>query len=67
MSETCAGCKRIQNENKLLRSSIIETNKEYVSLANENLALKRELEEIKAVLVELKPVKGLYYEGYNRG
>lgn len=49
----------------------MDTNKNYVELANENLALKKELEEIKEAVVEMRPQltryatqrKGLYYDG----
>lgn len=40
----CSNCSSMKAENKQLRKAIIDTNKGYVEVVNENLALKKELE-----------------------
>ena len=37
---------QIKRENNLLRKSIAETNRNYVEVVNENLELKRKIEEL---------------------
>lgn len=38
---------QMKKENAQLRKAIMETNKNYVEVVNENLALKRELEKLR--------------------
>lgn len=45
MAEKCNNCEQMKKENFQLRKAIIETNKNYVEVVNENLALKRQLED----------------------
>lgn len=56
MVENCNSCQQMKTENKSLRRAIIETNKAFVETVNEGLALKKELEELKSALVELKHI-----------
>jgi regulator of replication initiation timing len=45
--EKCSNCEQMKIENKTLRRSIDEINKNYVEVINENLALRRELEKVR--------------------
>lgn len=47
MTDKCGSCDQIKKENNLLRKSIMETNKNYVEVVNENLELRRELEALR--------------------
>lgn len=38
---------QMKRENSQLRKSLIETNKQFVEVVNENLALRREIEKLK--------------------
>lgn len=45
MSTLCNNCEQMKKENAQLRKAIIETNKNYVDVVNENIALRKELEK----------------------
>lgn len=49
MSEKCNSCVQMKNENALARKSLMEAHKNYVEVVNENLALRRELEETRSI------------------
>jgi hypothetical protein len=49
MSEKCSSCEQMKKENTLARKALVDTNKNYVEVVNENLALKRELEETRSI------------------
>jgi len=42
----CSNCRQMKSENKAIRKSIMDTNKEYVAVVNENLALRRYIENL---------------------
>lgn len=46
MTEKCSSCEQMKLENKNIRRSLMDTNKNYVEVINENLLLKRKLEEL---------------------
>lgn len=52
MTDKCSNCDQMRKESTLHRKALIDTNKQYVTLVNENLALRRKLEEF-----------GIYYHG----
>lgn len=43
-TEKCSGCDQMKKENKSMRQALLDTNKNYVEVVNENLSLRRELE-----------------------
>jgi hypothetical protein len=43
MTEKCNACEQMKSENKLLRKSLMDTNRNYVDVVNENLSLRRKL------------------------
>lgn len=43
--EKCDNCESMKKENTQIRKALMETNKNYVEVVNENLALRRKLEE----------------------
>lgn len=45
MAEKCNSCEQMKKENAAVRKALMETNKQYVEVVNENLNLKRKLEE----------------------
>lgn len=45
MTEKCSSCEQMKKENKLLRTAIMDTNANYTQVVNENLKLRRKLEE----------------------
>lgn len=45
MKESCTSCDQMKKENSAMRKAINDTNNNYVEVVNENLALRRELEE----------------------
>lgn len=49
MSEKCNSCDQMKKENTLTRKALSDTNKNYVEVVNENLALRRELEETRSI------------------
>lgn len=44
MTEKCSACDQMKKENSQLRKALMETNKNYVEVCNENLYLKQQLE-----------------------
>lgn len=52
MIEKCSNCEQMKKENTQTRKALLETSKQYVDVINENLALKKKLEEA-----------GIYYHG----
>lgn len=40
----CPTCDQMKKENAQLRRALLDTNKNYVEVVNENLALRKELE-----------------------
>lgn len=44
--DKCNSCDQMKKENSLLRKSIMDTNKNYVEVVNENLELRRQLEAL---------------------
>lgn len=55
MSEKCKNCEQILKENKTLRKALTDTNKEFVEVCNEVLALKRELEVTRSIAFPSEP------------
>jgi hypothetical protein len=45
MNNDCTNCNQVKNENKVLRRSLVDNNKNYVEVVNENLSLRRDLEQ----------------------
>lgn len=45
--ETCNSCDQMKKENSMVRKALMETNKNYVEVINENLALRREIEKLR--------------------
>lgn len=43
---TCSYCDQMKRENTATRKALIETNKNYVEIVNENLVLRRKIEEL---------------------
>lgn len=43
MADKCSSCDQMKKENSLIRKSIIDTNKNYIEVVNENLALKQQV------------------------
>lgn len=52
MTEKCNSCDQMKKENAATRKALMDTNKNYTEVVNENLALRRKLEEA-----------GIYYYG----
>lgn len=49
MSEKCNSCEQMRKENTLVRKALVATDKNYLEVVNENLALKRELEASRSI------------------
>lgn len=45
MAEKCSSCEQMKKENSVLRKAISDTDRNYVEVINENLAMKRRLEK----------------------
>jgi len=45
MTEKCNSCEQMKKENAAMRKALSDTNTNYVEVVNENLALRRKLEE----------------------
>ncbi len=43
MAEKCSSCDQMKRENAQMRKALMETNRNYIDVCNENLALRREL------------------------
>lgn len=43
MTEKCSACEQMKKENVATRKAIADTNRNYVQVCNENLALRRAL------------------------
>lgn len=41
----CSSCEQMKKENAAARKALMETNKNYVEVVNENLELRRELQK----------------------
>lgn len=46
MAEKCSSCDQMKKENSTLRKSLMETNKYYVEVINENLELRRKITKL---------------------
>lgn len=57
MKETCNSCDQMKKENTALRKAISDTNANYVEVVNENLALRRKLEELVRFVDAVLPKK----------
>lgn len=43
MAEKCSSCDQMKKENATMRKALTDTDRNYVEVVNENLALRREL------------------------
>lgn len=50
MTEKCNSCDQMKKENASVRRALLDTNKNYVEVVNENLALKKELTHLRWVV-----------------
>lgn len=57
MKEECNSCSQMKKENTQLRKSLMENNKGYVDVCNENLVLKKDLESLRILADRLFPPK----------
>jgi hypothetical protein len=46
MKESCNSCDQMKKENAAMRKALNDTNTNYVDVVNENLALRRKLDEL---------------------
>lgn len=46
MKESCNSCDQMKRENTAMRKAITDTNANYVEVVNENLALRRIIEDL---------------------
>ena len=54
MTSLCSNCEQMKKENSINRKALMETNKNYVEVVNENLALRRELEAARKLVNQYK-------------
>lgn len=55
MKESCNSCDQMKRENTAMRKAITDTNANYVEVVNENLALRRKIEELTTLADNLFP------------
>lgn len=48
MTNLCSNCEQMKTENKHIRQSLMDTNRNYVEVVNENLELHRKIEELES-------------------
>lgn len=53
MTEKCSSCEQMKKENTQSRKALMETNKNYIEVVNENLALRREVEGLNKLVNRL--------------
>lgn len=46
MAEKCSSCEQMKKENSLARKALLDTNKNYIEVVNENLELRRRIEKL---------------------
>lgn len=58
--EKCNSCDQMKKENSLARKALMDTNKNYVEVVNENLAKQREIDRLKVIVEDLNRLAGMF-------
>lgn len=65
MTEKCSSCEQMKKENSVARKAMMDTNKQMVDMANENLASHREIGRLNIIVSDLNRLVDLYKSRMN--